>query len=127
MHAVTAPLLTSVTYAYKSVGVGVGVSVGVGVAPAGALTVVTDTLRAAGSIASPGAAWCRRRPDCAGLHAAVTPASAASLGMTLTPTPPRVPHVTTLVGTRDALDLTINVSSPTSPVALSTTTLTSAM
>ena len=117
MHAVTVPLVKSVTYAY------------LGASPCdGALTVVAVTLRETGSSASPDPpACCRRRPDCAGLHDAVTPASAASLGMTLTPTPPWVPHVTTLVGTRDALDLTMNASSPTSPVALSSTTLTSAM
>lgn len=93
---------------------------------AGAPTDVTVTLNDAGSSASPDAC-CSRRPCDTGLHAAPTLDSALALGVTLTGSPPFLPHETTAVGTSELLDLTTNTSSPIRSVALSTATLTSAM
>ena len=89
--------------------------------PPGAAMDVTLTLRDAGS--SPTVDCARRRPAAdAGRHAPDTDASAVSLGMTSTPTAPRDPQVTMLVGTKDELDLTTNATWPTQSVLGSTAT-----
>ena len=89
--------------------------------------VVTVTASVAASIARPACVRRRPAPDDSGLHAALTLDNALSGGVTLTGRSPFVPHENTAVGVSELLDLTMNTSSPTSPVSLSTATLTSAM
>ena len=121
VHADTVPEPPlSVTYAYETEGGGGGTA-----EPPAAASVVTVARSDPGAMN--GAACASRRPAGpagAGAHVADSVDNAESFGRIDTGAPATVPHVTTLVGSRDEFDLTVNSIWPTRPVLGSTATFT---